>query len=323
MEKNFNNILDECIDRINKGDTLEQCLADNTEFAQQLEPLLRVIFQARESYPFTPSINTKEEARQRFNTALEKLEQKRFEKQSLFSRLFARPVIWATVTGVIVLAIAAYVLFKPSLLPSEQPPGFIENPVTDQPVSDTIPVPNPEGNFIFLISDDVNAIEEFSSVNISISKIGLQSAGYVDSDEWIEFIPEIREVDLTLVKGEKTKQIWRGDIPISQYNNIFIYVDEVYGVLKDTEQEIEIKLPSNKIHISKPFSIGENEIVSFTFDMTVIKAGSSGQYILQPQIGESGAESQPINDNNNGPLSNPLDINDNKDKGKGNKQNPE
>ncbi len=317
MEKNFDNILDECIDRINKGDTLEQCLADNTEFAQRLEPLLRVIFQARESYPFTPSKNTKEEARQRFNTALEKLEQKHFEKQSLFSRLFTRPVIWATATVVIVLAIAAYVLFKPSLLPSEQPPGYIENPVTDQQVTDTILVPHPEGNFIFLISDDVNAIEEFSSVNISISKIGLVSAN--NSDEVIEFEPEVREVDLTLVKGEKTKQIWRGNIPISQYNNIFIYVDKVSGVFKDTEQEIEIKLPSNKIHISKPFSVGENEIVSFTFDVTVIKAGSSGQYILQPQVDESGAESQPINDNNNGSQSNPLDINDNKDKGKGKK----
>ena len=140
MEKNFDKILDECIDRINKGDTLEQCLADNSAYARQLEPLLRLIFQAKKSYPFTPSINAKEEARQRFNKALEKLEQKRFEKQSLFSRLFNRPAIWATVTVVIVLAIAAYIVFKPSLLPSEQPPGYIENPVTEEPVSDITPV---------------------------------------------------------------------------------------------------------------------------------------------------------------------------------------
>ena len=321
MEKNFDKILDECIDRINKGDTLEQCLADNSAYARQLEPLLRLIFQAKESYPFTPSINAKEEARQRFNTALEQLEKKRFEKQSLFSRLFNHRAIWATVTVVIVLAIAAYIVFKPSLLPSEQPPGYIENPVTEEPVSDITPVPHPEGNFIFLISDDVNAIEDFSSVNISISKIGIQPAS--DSDEWIEFEPEIREVDLTQVKGENTQQIWRGNITLNQYNNVFIYVDKVSGVLKDTEQEIEIKLPSNKIHISKPFSIGENEIVSFTFDITVIKAGGSGQYILKPQIDESGAKSQSTNDNNNETQSKPLDINDNKDKNKGKKQNTE
>jgi hypothetical protein len=321
MDNNFNKILDECIDRINKGDTLEQCLADNAEFAQQLEPLLRVIFQARESYPFTPSIDAKEKARQRFNTALEKLEQKHFEKESLFSRLFNRPAIWATVTVVIVLVIAAYIVFKPSLLPSEQPPGYIENHVTEEPVSDITPVPHPEGNFIFLISDDVNAIEDFSSVNISISKIGIQLAG--DSDEWIEFEPEVREVDLTQVKGEKTQQIWRGNINANQYNNVFIYVDKVSGVLKDTEKETDIKLPSNKIHISKPFSIGENEIVSFTFDITVIKAGGSGQYILKPQIDESGAKSQSANDNNNETQSKPLDINDIKDKNKGKKQNTE
>ena len=33
--------------------------------------------------------------------------------------------------------------------------------------------PNPQGNFVFLISDDVNAIGDFTSVDVSISRVAL------------------------------------------------------------------------------------------------------------------------------------------------------
>ncbi len=56
----------------------------------------------------------------------------------------------------------------------------------------------------------------------------------------------------------------------------------------------EVKLPSGRLQISKPFTVGDNTS-NFVYDITVIKAGNSGQYILKPQIAESGAD-QKFND---------------------------
>ena len=52
----------------------------------------------------------------------------------------------------------------------------------------------------------------------------------------------------------------------------------------------EVKLPSEKLQISKPFTISsENgQVVDFVFDITVIKTGKTGKYILKPQLAQSG-----------------------------------
>lgn len=284
MADNFDKILDECIDRINRGESLEACLSDYPQYGEQLKPLLQAMFQTKKAYSFAPSTSAKREARQRFTTALERLEQRRREKQPLFPRVFARPVVWATLTAAIVILLASYFGFRPALYP---------NPIEA--------VPNPQGNFVFLISDEVNAIGDFASVNVSISKIGLKSSG--DSNRWVEFTPEVREVDLTLVPGDKTQEIWRGNVPEGQYSQIFIYVDDVHGILKETGQTVEVKLPSRKLHISKPFQVAADTITSFTYDLTVVAAGNqqSGiKYILKPQADQSGADHKPSEDRGKG-----------------------
>jgi len=290
MTNNFDKILDECIDRINRGQSLEACLNDYPEYAEQLRPLLQVMVTTKDTYSFVPSTSTKRAARQRLNAAIDRLEQKRWEKQNLWGRLFARPLAWATVAAII-LIIAGVFTIRPLLYPGS-------------PVA----VPDPEGNFVFLISDDVNAIEDFESLTVSISKIGLLPNG---SSDWIEFKPEVEEVDLTLVKGDKTQEIWKGNLPEGQYSNIFIYVTDVSGILKETGQETEVKLPSNKLHISKPFKVTTDTVTSFTYDLTVISAGSSQsgiKYILKPQVDQSGAQQTPSNSKG-------------KDKGKSNNRN--
>ena len=39
-EREFNNILDECLERVINGETIEQCLASHPEYAAEIEPLL-------------------------------------------------------------------------------------------------------------------------------------------------------------------------------------------------------------------------------------------------------------------------------------------
>ncbi len=275
MVNNFDRILDECIDRINRGERLEACVADYPEYGDQLEPLLRAMLQTKGAYSFVPSAGAKRAARQHFNAALERAGQKLQEKQSLFTRVFTRPVAWATVAAVLLILVVGYVGLRPLLYPAG-------------------PVPNSEGNFVFLISDDVNAIGDFESVNVSISKIGLLAAG--ESGQWLEFKPEVKEVDLTLVQGDKTQEIWRGNVSDGQYSKVFIHIADVRGVLKETGQTVDIKLPSQKLHIQKSFQVSAGTVTSFTYDLTVVAAGNaqSGiKYILKPQVDQSGADHKP------------------------------
>ncbi len=269
MTNNFDKTLDECIDRINRGESLESCLADYPDYAERLEPLLRAMLQTKETCSFEPSASAKMAARQRVNAALGQLERRRAERQPLFPRVFSWSKAWVPV-AVLLIALIGYFGLRPVLFPAA--PG---------------PQPSPEGNFAFLISDDVNAIGDFQRLDISISKIGLHLAS--GDGQWIEFDPEVEVVDLTLLPGDKAQEIWRGDVPEGQYTKVFIYVSNVNGVLKETGRPVQVKLPSNKkLQISEPFEVTSQSVTSFVYDVTVVAAGS--QYILKPQAGQSGAD---------------------------------
>jgi hypothetical protein len=142
-------------------------------------------------------------------------------------------------------------------------------------------------NFRLLISDEVNAIGDFEKLNVTITGIGVHQGG--DSGAWLEFELDPAEiVDLTDLEGSNATEIWTGQLEEGTYTKIFIYVSEVEGI--PNEDGDTIKLPSGKLQISCPFEITEGEVTEFVYDVTVIKAGQSGKYILQPQIAESGAD---------------------------------
>jgi len=264
MTEDFDRILDECIDRINRGDNLADCLSDYPAYSEKLKPLLQSMRDVQKAYAFTPSADTKRAARQKFHAVLRKRRQ-RTTVWSFF-RAIPRPAIWVTV-AVLVLAIAAVLVIQPVL-----------NPQTL--------IPSPDGNFAFLISDEPNDIGDFESLNVTISRVGLQAAG---SLKRLEFAPETKTVDLTRLQGEQSQEIWRGNVTAGQYSQVYIYVSEVTGKLESTGQIVDVKLPSSKLHISMPFEVTTDTVTSFTFDITVVATGNNGRYILKPQIGESGA----------------------------------
>ncbi len=154
----------------------------------------------------------------------------------------------------------------------------------------------PEANFRFLISDEPNAIDDFEHLYVTISEIGFRQGG--ESGNWTEVTPDVTKVDLKPLVGDNALEIWSGNITPGDYSKVFIYVSDVEGILKGasdnaTENETaNVKLPSGKLQISKPFTVGEDGITSFVYDITVIKAGKSGMYILKPQIADSGADKQ-------------------------------
>jgi len=77
-DKEFNNILDECLERLLvKGETIEQCLLSYPEYAAELEPLLHTVVATKKALAIQPRPEFKSEARYQFRLALQKVEPKR------------------------------------------------------------------------------------------------------------------------------------------------------------------------------------------------------------------------------------------------------
>lgn len=68
--KNWDILLDKCIDRLNEGASLEDCIAEYPEHAKELEPLLWALWDAREICSTMPEATIKSAVRQRLGAAL-------------------------------------------------------------------------------------------------------------------------------------------------------------------------------------------------------------------------------------------------------------
>ena len=97
----FENILEECLERLFRGETLEQCLQRYPEQAAQLEPLLQTAQTIRETSAIQPRPEFKARARYEFRSALQAKASKK--KLTLFG---SRPrlAIAFMVTSILLLA---------------------------------------------------------------------------------------------------------------------------------------------------------------------------------------------------------------------------
>jgi hypothetical protein len=79
MKKNreFENIFDDCLERLARGETLKQCLESHPEQAEQLEPLLRAAQAARETSAILPRPEFRARARYEFHSALQEAASKK------------------------------------------------------------------------------------------------------------------------------------------------------------------------------------------------------------------------------------------------------
>ena len=159
-------------------------------------------------------------------------------------------------------------------------------------------------NFRLLISDEKNDIEDFSALWIRVVGLGLVQGDEEGVEEqWFE-TDHIAEVNLRELEGDRAVETWVGYVESGDYVKVFLYVDEVWGTFAEgvgeEGDEPVIKLPSEKLQLTLPVRIeeadeeeeetegAEEPMAEFVFDITVHRAGNSGQYILSPQASESG-----------------------------------
>ncbi len=164
------------------------------------------------------------------------------------------------------------------------PVGAEVSPLASESIATVCDVENP--NFLLLISDEANDIGDFSELWVLISGVGFVLGDEEGIEETIFETPV--EVNLVGLTADAAIALWEGYVPEGDYTRVFIYVDDVWGTSVSSPEPIEIKLPSNKLQLAMPVTVDGQEPTEFVFDITVLRAGNSGQYILKPQITESG-----------------------------------
>lgn len=73
----FDDILNACLDRMLKGDTIEQCLNSHPSYARELEPLLRTAAVAKRASEIQPRAEFKARARYEFQSAIKEMQVKK------------------------------------------------------------------------------------------------------------------------------------------------------------------------------------------------------------------------------------------------------
>ena len=266
MEDKFDEILDACIDRINGGNKIEDCLADHPEYAEELEPLLRSMLSTRDACSFVPQASAKQAAQQRFSAALRESGRQQEKSWLPFPWILGKARAWAVIATVVVVALAGYFGVTQLL-----PPAV------------TVYEPKPEGNFAFYISDAPNAIGNFESLDLTISEVRLHQ----EDGGWVKFIPETDNVDLTLLQEDRAQQIWRGNLPQGQYTEVDLYISRTSGMLKNTGHTMDVQPAGAKLRLEMNFKVSDDPLTEFVYDVTVIASGG-GRYKLQPVADESG-----------------------------------
>jgi hypothetical protein len=318
----FDRILDECLDRLASGETIEQCLVRYSEQASRLEPLLRVAHVSRDAYEFEPSPDVRQQARARFAAArADRLAARRPARAlSLLDRIMARPLPLAAVASLGAIALTMLLVVAPSLPPGTLSPSTVlpgtvvpgtppegtsspsspstpttpatptipTTPTTPSTPPDVVPAfPAQDGNFVFYLSDAPNDIADFESLSVTIQSIELKPR---DGGPAVSITPDGTPVDLTPLQGDLAQELWRGDVPEGDYTAVLVHISVVEGVLAESGESADVILPSDKLRVITNFSVGGDDPTTFVFDITVHRTGygTPTRYILSPQADESG-----------------------------------
>jgi hypothetical protein len=145
------------------------------------------------------------------------------------------------------------------------------------------------GTFVLQVTDQPSAIDDFDSLNVTVSEVRLHKAGETgngtnETGEWMILEPSNRTFDLTKLQDGNVTTIINESIGTGKYTQVRLIVESANGLVNETM--VNVTVPSDTLKIVKPFTITENQTATFIFDINVVKAGK--KYNLVPVIGKSG-----------------------------------
>lgn len=142
------------------------------------------------------------------------------------------------------------------------------------------------GNFELYVSDQPADISDFEYLNVTIGEARIFSENFSDSnDSSFRTFDVNRTVDLTQVVGDKREKILEDELEPGTYQKVELHTADILGVAEN--RSVDVKVPSEKLMITKEFEVVVNETTEFVFDINVVRKGQGG-YNLLPVISESG-----------------------------------
>lgn len=176
-----------------------------------------------------------------------------------------------------------------TLTPTPEPtptPNETETPTTNEtPTVTPTPTPDPTPNETPTVTPDETPTET----------PGNETDTPDDDDDQGFFTIDLEgeSVDLTEVVGEKAIGVFEGELETGTYQKLELHVEEVEGILVEGGTA-EVKVPSEKLQIVRPFEVEAGETVTFVFDINVVARGNTGMYNLLPVISGSGINGEDV-----------------------------
>jgi hypothetical protein len=94
------------------------------------------------------------------------------------------------------------------------------------------------------------------------------------------------------VVGDAAMSVLDGELSPGRYTKIELHAADVVGIVDG--EEVQVKIPSGKLMLTKPFEVAAGESIEFVFDINVVKRGKGDNYNLLPVIGESGVAGEDV-----------------------------
>lgn len=152
-----------------------------------------------------------------------------------------------------------------------------------------------EGQFELLVSDQAAAIDDFDYLNVAFSEARIFATGNDTVNATRIDLSNTSSSDLTQLRGASAESLINTSLLTGNYSRIELHVENVNASVED--ESVEVKVPPEKLMITKPFEIRPNETTSFVFDIRVTLRGNeqnSQGYILRPVISESGVTGKDV-----------------------------
>ncbi|MFH1235163.1 MAG: DUF4382 domain-containing protein, partial [Candidatus Diapherotrites archaeon] len=143
----------------------------------------------------------------------------------------------------------------------------------------------PTGKLVLLVSDEEANIGDFSSVNVTFDSARIF---FEDENKGFKEMPlNGAKADLAQLIGENTVPVGEFQLEAGSYSKIELEVQSIEAVLISGDAA-DVKIPSEKLIVTKPFTIDANTETRFVFDIQVVKKGQLYEYNLLPNIAKSG-----------------------------------
>jgi hypothetical protein len=137
------------------------------------------------------------------------------------------------------------------------------------------------GSLEIRVYDHREAIGDFDELWLTISAVAIHPANQPRTSGWIEFEPDVTELDLTrYIEGEQAI-VLETAVETGLYNAVRLTVDRAAGPLKNGQQaEVEIKLDP----VALDFWIRQNHPVILGLDLIVLDLSDHPDQAYELQI---------------------------------------